>query len=70
MYGLNQANHLSLLTLLRYNYFPDSNFLPGQCEIDYRNDNVRGTWYEMYKDTEDNSDLVEIYAFKYIYEKK
>ncbi len=70
LYGLLQTNHLSLLTLLRYNYFPDSNFIFGQCEIDYRNDNVRGTWYEMYKDTEDDSDLVEIYAFKYIYEKK
>lgn len=65
---VDQANHLSLLSVCRYTYFPTHNFIFGRLEIDYSQNMASGTLYEMYKDTETDSDLDYVYVFQFLYE--
>jgi len=67
LFSIVQGHILSALTIIRYDYFADTNFTFGQVEIDYRNDSATGTLYELYKDTETKGDLLEFYTFKYLY---
>jgi len=71
-YGLRSlaGDHLSLLSVCRYTYFADLNFVFGRLEIDYRNNHASGTLYEMYKDTEQDSDLLYYYTFEFLYASK
>lgn len=62
--------HLSMLTLLRYSGLPGLNFVMGKCDIDFRNNSFNSTLWEMYKDTEVDSDLRQFYEFKYLYDNK
>lgn len=65
---LSGENHLSLLSVLRYTYFPTHNFIFGKLEIDYRNNMASATLYEMYKDNEADIDLSYNYIFNYLYD--
>ncbi len=65
---VDQANHLSLLSVCRYTYFPTHNFIFGRLEIDYSQNMASGTLYEMYKDDEIDSDLDYVYTFQFLYE--
>lgn len=66
-FGLVQTGHLSLLSTVRLSMLPGLRFIFGMCEIDYRNDSVRGTLWEIAEDTEVDADLVSSYEFKYLY---
>jgi hypothetical protein len=66
-FGLVQANHLSILSTIRLTMLPGLRFIFGMCEIDYRNDSVRGTLWEIAEDTEVDGDLISSYEFKYLY---
>lgn len=60
-------DHVSLLSMVKYNFFLNRNFCFGRLEIDYRNNHFSGTLYEMYKDSEQDSALVYSYTFEYLY---
>jgi len=64
--------HISLLSLLRYDIFPGLNFIWGLLTIDFENNTVKGTLYEIYGDAEINNDglLKNTYTFTYIYSTK
>lgn len=67
-YGLlSFANHVSMLSIFKYTYFPDLNFVAGTMEIDYRNNKFSGTLWEIWNDNETDADLSETYEFKYLY---
>lgn len=66
----DQPNHLSLLSVCRYTYFPEHNFIFGRLEIDYSRNMASGTLYEMYKDTETDNDLSYVYTFQFLYSTK
>lgn len=66
-FGLVQGGHLSILTQVRLTMLPGLRFIFGMCEIDYRNDSVRGTLWEIGDDTETDADLISSYEFKYLY---
>lgn len=65
-----QPNHLSLLSVCRYTYFPIHNFIFGRLEIDYSENFASGTMYEMYKDNEADNDLDYVYLFTFLYDTK
>lgn len=67
---VDQPNHLSLLSVCRYTYFPEHNFIFGRLEIDYSQNMATGTLYEMYKDTETDGDLTYVYVFQFLYSTK
>lgn len=69
-YGLQSPAHVSMISLIRYTLFATHNFIFGRLEIDYRNNKFTATLYEMYKDTEADTDLVYNYIFKYLYATK
>lgn len=70
-YGLlSGGNHLSPLSVCRYTFFTDLNFIFGRLEIDYRNNSASGTLFEMYKDTEADSALAYYYTFQFLYAAK
>lgn len=72
-YGLlrnNKHRVISMLTVMRYNYFAGLNFVIGDLEIDYGNDNATCTLHEMYADGETDAGLVSIYEHKYLYDVK
>lgn len=54
-----------MLTLFTFDWLPGRNFLPRGLTIDYMNDSINGKLQEVYKD--DESDFVDQYNFKYIY---
>lgn len=64
------VDHITLLTLIRYTYFSDRNFIFGRLEINYRENTASGILYEMYKDTETDSDLAYYYTFQFLYASK
>lgn len=68
--GIDIVDHLSIITLIRYTFFPLHNFIFGRLEIDYSNNNASGTLFEMYKDAETDSDLTYYYIFQYLYSTK
>lgn len=64
---LQEGRLLSPLAILSYAQFTDKWFVFGKMSIDWRHDKVNCTMYELYEEGE--PDLVEIYGFKYLYEK-
>ena len=68
LYGLISSGvHLSLLSVFKYSFFPDLNFVWGRIEIDYKNNKVDGTLWEIWEDNEVDENLPEIYQFDYLY---
>lgn len=66
--GISSAgNHISPLTIMTNDQLPGLNFIFGKWEIDYRNNEVTGTLWEMYQDGEADSDFPNTYSFDYIY---
>lgn len=68
--GIDIVDHISIISVIRYTFFPDHNFIFGRLEIDYSNNNASGTLFEMYKDTEADADLTYYYIFQYLYSTK
>lgn len=68
--GSDIVDHITILTVIRYTFFPDHNFIFGRLEIDYSNNNASGTLYEMYKDTEVDGDLTYYYTFQFLYDSR
>jgi hypothetical protein len=66
LYGaISGGSYISLLSVIKYDYFPDLNFVFGKLEIDYRNNKFDCTLWEM---SEDNEPDVNIrYKFDYLY---
>lgn len=58
--------YFSLLNSVVLDRYPDLLFIFGTLEIDYRNDRGKCTLYELYKTGE--TDIVNSYEFKYLYE--
>lgn len=58
---------LSVLASANYNGLF---FVIGNLEINYRQDSFTGTYYELQKQGETDSDLIEDYNFNYLYENK
>jgi hypothetical protein len=68
LYGLISAgNSISLLSVFKYSLFPDLNFVFGKMEIDYKNNKVDGTLWEIWNDNETDTDLPGHYIFNYLY---
>lgn len=67
MYGLVNTVHLSLINVFHYNQLPGFNFVFGMPEIDYKNDKVTGTFWEIWQDGETDADLSDFYEYKYLY---
>lgn len=61
------TDHVTPLTRITNDQLPGLNFIFGRWEIDYRNNEVSGTLWEMYQDGEVNADLTHDYTFEYIY---
>lgn len=60
--------HASPLSRFTYDQMPGLNFILGRWEIDYENNTLSGTMYEMYEDGEQDGDFVNSnYSFDYIY---
>lgn len=69
MYGLLQGGKiLSPITAMSYAQFSELSFISGKMSIDYYNDSAGLTLHEMYKDSEVDIDLKEIYTFRKVYE--
>lgn len=69
--GISTANnHVSMLTRWTYDQMPGLNFLAGKLSIDYRNNQITGTFWEMYKDNEQYIDLAGVYNFQYLYKQQ
>lgn len=66
----NPPNHISMLSVFKYTFFPDLNLVPGTMEIDYRNNRFTGTLWEIWNDNEVDADLSSTYIFKYLYSTK
>lgn len=65
-YGLYQNGYaFSQLAAIQYDIFPGFYFIPGRTEIDYRNNKMTATIYEILAETEDV--ITETYDFKYLY---
>lgn len=64
---VSNDNHLSMLSILKYAILLQLNFIFGKLDIDYRNNQVDCTLYEIYNDTEKDIDLVAAYDFEYLY---
>lgn len=64
------GDHVSMLSVFNYTFFPGLIFVAGTMEIDYRNNRFSGTLWEICTDTEVNADLIETYIFKYLYSTK
>lgn len=60
--------HLSLLNVLKYAPLPAKNFIFGMLNIKFKPDQANGTFYEQWEDGEVDSDLLEYYYFKYLYD--
>lgn len=70
MYHLEQDDKiLSALSVLQYAQFTGSNFVSGKLTLDYSKDKATLTLFEMHNDSEEDTDLREIYGFRYLYEK-
>lgn len=73
-YGLVSADtggdHVSMLSVFTYTTTPSVNFIGGTMEIDYRNNNFKGTIWEICTNTEVDADLTSDYEFKYLYSTK
>ena len=60
--------HASPLSRFTYDQMPGLNFILGRWELDYENNTLSGTMYEMYEDGEQDGDFVNSnYSFDYIY---
>ena len=71
LYGLISAGaHISLLSVFKYNFFASLNFVFGRMEIDYKNNKVDGTLWEMWSDEETDDDLLSNYLFEFLYSTK
>ena len=66
--GINQDGSVSPLKWFNYNELPGLNFLFGNLEIDYYNDQMRCTAWELFKNGE--ADVLDDYTFTYIYNTK
>ncbi len=69
-YGLIQDIHISMLAAIKNVAMPDLNFVFGSLEIDYRNNNLNCTQWELCDDTEVDGDLTSDYTFTYLYDTK
>lgn len=67
-YFNGDEDHFSLLSLMRYSLFEGQNFVSGKQSIDYKNNKFTGTLYEIWDDGETDDDLLDSYAFTYLYE--
>lgn len=68
LYGLISGGaHISLLSVFKYSLFPDLNFVFGKMEIDYKNNKVDGTLWEIWNDEESEANLPDHYIFNYLY---
>ena len=67
--GLISNNKLlSVISVLNWLQSPNIWGVFGTLEIDYRNNRCDFTFYEMYQNSEVDSDLTETYSFTYIYD--
>jgi hypothetical protein len=64
---ISTGNSISLLSVFKYSLFPDLNFVFGKMEIDYKNNKVNGTLWEIWNDNETDTDLPGHYIFNYLY---
>lgn len=68
LYGINQSgSYISLLSVLKYDYFSTLNFVFGKLEIDYKNNKLDCTLWEMWEDGETDSNAALQYKFDYLY---
>ena len=61
---------LSVLSLMNSPQYAGLYFVWGNIELNYREDSVTGTMYELYSAGEVDGDLIENYNFAYLYENK
>jgi len=62
--------HLSLLNVIKYAPQSSLNFIFGMLNIRFKESQADGTLYEWWQDGEVDSDLLQYYYFKYIYDTK
>lgn len=61
---------MSMLAVLKNVAFEELNFLFGSLEIDYKNNNMNCTMWEIYEDGDTDGDLDADYTFNYLYDDK
>lgn len=64
------GNHISMLGVFNYTFFPGLNYIFGKLDIDYKNNHCTGTLSEIFDDGEVDSDLAATYIFNYLYAPK
>lgn len=68
--GTILRSNLSPLSIMQYLPMPGLNFIFGKLEINYKTGRSDATMWELFDDDEVEYDLVEDYAFRYIYNTK
>jgi hypothetical protein len=67
--GLIQSGqHISLLNHFKYSELPGLNFLFGTLQIDYRQNRINCSAWELFNDAD--TDVADDYSFTYIYDSK
>lgn len=66
----NIPRHISMLTLIKYAGLPGLNFIFGVMNIDYKNNNSSGTFWEQWALGETDLDLSKYYEYEYLYDIK
>jgi hypothetical protein len=62
--------HISMLAVLKNVAFEELNFIFGSLEIEYKNNNMNCTMWEICEDGEADEDLEADYTFTYLYDTK
>jgi hypothetical protein len=65
-----RSAHISMLGVFKNVAFEELNFILGSLEIDYKNNNMNCTMWEIYEDGETDGDLDADYTFTYLYDDK
>lgn len=64
----DNGQHVSIMSIIFPNFLPDYGInVIGQMSIDYRANECKATFYELYKLDDPDSNLTSTYAFTYIY---
>lgn len=64
---IHNSLHVSMLSIFKYTYTENLNYIFGRLEIDYRNDILTATLWELYKSGSLYNNLPNNYNFSYIY---
>lgn len=68
--GTILRSNLSPLSLINYSPMSGLNFNFGMLDINFKTGQSKCTMWELYDDSEVDADLIEDYAFKFIYNTK